>query len=181
MKEKLYVILDFILNHADPKELQAIQEAVKRRTTQFKSNKGTGNMPQRMAKNLENQMSIPMDGIRQSIRDFVVRMIKNQVPDIAPEHLEILLNEWVPDPHKAKSSTASKFPKDVLFTMVNQFISFSLNKMPNHEEENLRREMPNWPELYWAKFPQQIQSLISTFLKGSMGEKEFWQALEQYV
>ncbi|MBN2738733.1 MAG: hypothetical protein JXR70_17255 [Spirochaetales bacterium] len=184
MEQELFDVLDFILNRADERSLQAVEEALKRRNAQMKGpgglGMGVGKMAQNMAQDLQQQLSIPMDGIRQNIRDFVVKMIKQQVPDIPPAQLDILLNEWVPDPNQQRASKSGKgLPPDVLYTMVKQFVLFSLQKMSAQEERNIRKEMPNWPELYWAKFPQAVQKLISAFLKGSIDEGAFWQAFEQ--
>jgi hypothetical protein len=57
--------------------------------------------------------------------------------------------------------------------MIDQFVSFSLGRMEEEEDEALRKEMGPWPDKYWKSFPQVIRLLITDFLKGEMDEGDF--------
>jgi hypothetical protein len=57
--------------------------------------------------------------------------------------------------------------------MIDQFVSFSLGRMEEEEDQALRKEMGPWPDKYWKSFPQVIRLLITDFLTGEMDEGDF--------
>jgi hypothetical protein len=57
--------------------------------------------------------------------------------------------------------------------MIEQFVSFSLGRMEEEEDNALRREMGPWPDKYWNAFPSVIRLLIKDFLKGEIDETGF--------
>lgn len=50
---------------------------------------------------LGRQLSASKDYIRDTVKDFVIRTIQQQAPGISEEELNVLLDQWVPDPGKA--------------------------------------------------------------------------------
>jgi hypothetical protein len=175
MKDTLTNILDYILNRATKKELFAIKAAIQRRenSTINPAGESLSDMVTSMSSTIKKQMKVPLKQIRHSVRDMVIRMIKENVPGITDEQLKTLLDEWVPEPEKKKQATG-KFPPDMVLAMIQQFIAFSVNKMPASEDAKLRAEMADWPQRYWRSFPESIQTHISHYLKGTMEEKTFW-------
>ena len=140
MDENLYSILNYILNEADDAEIKVILEAVKKRADRKVSFASEIN-PNKIAKDLASQISGQIGGsvdqIRDMVRGFVVNLIKQNAPDIPKEHLEVLLNEWVPDPSQNKKSKKSNIPQDVLKTMIRQFIAYSTETMAPGEQIRL--------------------------------------------
>jgi hypothetical protein len=175
LEKNLFTIIDFILNRATEKELIAIKAALDRRTKgKLSTGKSLSDMVTASTSKISEQMKIPMDQIRNSVKDMVVRLIKQNAPDITDQQLAILLDEWVPDSTKKSQKKQSGLPPDALLTMIKQFIAFSVGQMPKEEEATLRREMHDWPEKYWNAFPESIRLRISDFLKARIDEKEFW-------
>ncbi|MBN2531695.1 MAG: hypothetical protein JXB88_02325 [Spirochaetales bacterium] len=177
MEKNLFGIIDFILNRATEKELVAIKAALDRRTKgKLSSGKSLSDMVTDSTSKISERMKIPVDHIRHSVRDIVIRLIKQNAPDITDEQLSILLDEWVPGSSGKKSKKKqTNLPPDALIAMIRQFIAFSVGQMPEEEEATLRREMSDWPGKYWNAFPEAIRLHISSFLKARMNEKEFWE------
>ena len=197
---ELYDIVDYILNRAGDAELEVIIKAVQRRT----KDQGKGPMglnPERMAKtvahNINEQMGGSIDQVRGMVRDFVTDIIRKEAPDISEEHLEALLKEWVPgamggrggsveagspgtagkEGEKEKSYSGEK--KEILLAMIKQFITYSTGAMSVTEKEKLRREIPDWQQKYWQKFPERVRRLINLFLKGKIGLESCWESIEE--
>jgi hypothetical protein len=183
MEKNLYEVLDFILNRATEKDLMAVQAAMDRRAGgKLTTGKSLSDMVTQSAAQFQKQMKVPMDQIRNTVRDMVVRIIRQNAPDIPEDQLNMLVNEWVPDEKKkARSRAQTRVPGDVLITMITQFIAFSVGKMPKKEDMTLRKEMPDWPAKYWNAFPESIQILISNLLKGQINEESFWKEVYQIL
>ncbi|MBN1699477.1 MAG: hypothetical protein JW881_18290 [Spirochaetales bacterium] len=175
MKNNLTVILDFILNRATEKELFAIKEAIKRRERNAAgpSGKSLSDMAAGMSREIGKQMKVPLEQIRHTVRDMVIRMIKENAPEITDEQLDVLLKEWVGEPER-KNQPTGRFPPEMILEMIRQFIAFSINKMPKEEDERLRAAMGDWPERYWQSFPEAVRLLVSRYLKGTLEETVFW-------
>ena len=182
MEKNLLVIIDFILNRATEKELIAIRAALDRRSKgKLATGKSLSDMVTSTASKMTERMTIPMEQIQSTVRDMVIRLIKQNAPDISDEQLNALLKEWVPDTRKKSGKKEHNIPSDALITMINQFIAFSIGQMPKQKEITLRKEMPDWPEKYWNAFPEAIQISISSFLKGNLNEKDFWNEVYSYL
>jgi len=180
-EEELYTILDYILNKASEKELEVVVAALKKRLEHVHGAMGVD--PTKMAKavsdNINAQVRSSMEQVHQNVQDFIARLIKQEVPDIPDEHLRVLLETWAPCPGKKPvRERVSNLPRDVLLTMIRQFLSYSLGMMGITEQQKLRAEIPDWQEEYWQSFPGEIRRLISLVLKGKMDEDMFWQAVE---
>jgi hypothetical protein len=119
-------------------------------------------------------------GRKKSIRDYAIRIIRQQAPELTDEQIEDLTRAWIPEKasgarsgRKRAGGLNESVPRDLMASMVDQFVSFSLGRMEEEEDNALRREMGAWPDKYWNAFPQVIRLLIKDFLKGEMDETDF--------
>ena len=175
MDKNLIKVIDYILNRATEKELIAVRAALDRREKgKLSTGKSLSDMVTSSTAQIKEQMKVPMEQIRTTVRDMVIRLIKQNAPDITDTQLKALLDEWVPKKKKKTTRNQYNIPHDALITMIRQFIAFSVGQMPKEKDIILRKEMPDWPEKYWNAFPEAIQIIISSFLKGQVDEEDFW-------
>ncbi|MDR1869667.1 MAG: hypothetical protein LBQ82_06750 [Treponema sp.] len=181
---ELFQTLDYILNRCDAASIEAVAEAVVRRRRNLSMFSAVGNIPdpERMAKEITGQISTGLGGIeimKDSIREMMVRIIKEHAPELSADQIDELCQAWLPQDNFRISGqargTAKKetLPRDVLISMIEQFISFSRGSMRKSVDQNLREEMGVWTERYWKAFPPVIRQIISDFLKDKITEKEF--------
>ncbi|MCL2381272.1 MAG: hypothetical protein FWC64_06725 [Treponema sp.] len=187
--QELVRTLDYILNRCEERDIEAIAAAVVRRRRDIAM---FGSMPvapdpRRLASELSAQLNIEgsIDSLKTSVRDYTMRIIKQQAPELTDKQIEELTRAWIPQAkaRQGKGSSGGKrsagaggdpsIPEDVLASMIDQFVSFSLGRMEEEEDKALRRGIGPWPDKYWNAFPQVIRLLISDFLKGEMDEGEF--------
>jgi len=180
--EELVKTLDFILNRCNERDIEAIAAAVvrRRRDIALFGSMPVAPDPRRLAEELNAQLNIEgsIEGLKNNVRDYAIRIIKQQAPELTDRQLEELTRAWIPESKasRKKSSGADgnkSMPRNVLASMVDQFVSFSLGRMEEEEDKALRSEMGPWPDKYWKAFPQVIRLLITDFLKGEMDEKDF--------
>jgi hypothetical protein len=166
--------LDYILNRCDEAAIDAVAAAVVRRRRDL-SLFGSQRMPdpQKMARELSGQMTVgaSMEGLKEAVRSMAVRIIRQEAPELTDAQIDELSAAWIPGGPGGTPET--DIPQDLLASMVDQFVSFSLGRMSPGEDKSLRNEMGSWPERYWKAFPQVIQLIISDFLKGGMTQGEF--------
>jgi hypothetical protein len=175
MEEKLFEILDFILNQATEKEIIAIKAALSRRETKSvsPSGKSLNDMVTNMASSMNERLKVPIDGIRNSVKDMVIRIIRENAPEISEDELNSLLAEWVPQ-KKKRAKAEGALPGEAIISMLRSFIAYSLNSMSKIEDAKLRDQLGDWPERYWAAFPESIRALVSRYLKAKIDERVFW-------
>ncbi|MDR1574498.1 MAG: hypothetical protein LBS37_00700, partial [Treponema sp.] len=118
-----------------------------------------------------------IEGLKKSVRDYAVRIIRQEAPELTDEQIEELTRSWIPGPSAGPghpgSGSRETLPRDLLASMIDQFVSFSLGRMEEEEDHALRKEMGPWPDKYWKSFPQVVRLLITDFLKGEMDEGDF--------
>ncbi|MCB1140454.1 MAG: hypothetical protein KDK23_16970, partial [Leptospiraceae bacterium] len=132
---------------------------------------------QSIAKKYADQLQASIDlDIPGMSRRLVRNMIKTHEPTIPEEHLDALVDHFVPDPN-APADGGSDVPRDVLLTMVRQFIDYSVGRMKDRELKELKAASPDWVEKYWGAFPDHVRKTISAMIRGQIGEKEFWQKI----
>jgi len=173
--------LDYILNRCDEKSIEALAAAIVRRRRELTMFGGVSALPNpgRMAKELSSQLNLEgvIDGLQENIRDYAIRIIRQEAPELTETQIEELARTWIPSPNRQRRTTTihqnSQVPQDALYSMIDQFISFSLGRMEEEEDHALRKEMGSWPDKYWKSFPQAIRLLIANFLKGELEEKDF--------
>lgn len=177
---ELIRVLDYILNRSDEASIEVLAAAIVRRRRDIAMFGGSVDIPnpQRMAAELSAQINAGVgagiDDLKKSIRDMAVRIIRQEAPDLTDEQIAELTNAWIPDAGKKSGAGASsELPRDILTSMIDQFVSFSQGTMNATEDKQLRDEMGAWPERYWKAFPPVIRSIISAFLKDKISEQEF--------
>lgn len=177
-KKDLIIVLDFILNKSRPEELDVIEESVLKRKQDLSRNLVNLNisgMASNISKTIKEQFS-SFDNIHEMIRGFVKDIIIKSIPDIPPEHVEILLNEWVSDPEKIKKGNEENLPEKVVKSMIVQFINYSLGRMEPEEKRELEE---GWSKKYWNIFSISTRKLISDFLTGKISENTFWKKINR--
>ena len=184
--QELVRALDFILNRCDERDIEAVAAAVVRRRRDIAM---FGSMPiapdpRHLAESLTSQLNIEgnMESLKTSIRDYAIRIIRQQAPELTDAQIDELTRAWIPEKRSTPAGKASAgqsldsetgVPRDLLVSMIDQFVSFSLGRMEEEEDRALRKEMGPWPDKYWKAFPQVIRLLVKDFLKGEIEETEF--------
>jgi hypothetical protein len=130
--------------------------------------------PHRMAKELTEKIDAGIgsgiEGMRQSVREMIIRIIREHAPELSGSQIDELCEAWLPG---ADSKKKGAVPSDMLLSMIEQFLSFSNGTMKKSVDEDLRNEMGAWPERYWKAFPPVVRQLISDFLKNKINETDF--------
>jgi hypothetical protein len=168
--------LDYILNNSDEASIEVLAEAVVRRRRNISVFSAVGNMPdpQKTAEDLSKKINAGIgsgiESMRKSVREMIVRIVREHAPELNDHQIEELCEAWLPD---GENSTRKTLPADTLVSMVEQFISFSHGTMIKSVDEELRKEMGVWPQRYWKAFPPVIRGLISDFLKDKITERDF--------
>ncbi|MDR0730092.1 MAG: hypothetical protein LBF63_00360 [Treponema sp.] len=194
---ELLATLDYILNRCDEGSIEAVAAAVLRRRRDLTVFGGAVNLPDphKMAREFSSRLDIggAIDGLRASVRDMALRIIKQEAPELSDEQVEDLVKTWVPErtgpardgPQgkagalqgeaglQGKALQGKALPEDLLRSMIDQFVAFSRGAMDEGEDQGLRAELGPWPERYWKAFPPLIRLLITDYLKGETGEKDF--------
>jgi len=175
---ELVKALDYILNHSNEASIEVLAEAIVRRRRDLTIFHATGTTPdpRRMASEITEQINAGVGGgiesMKKSIRDMMVRIIKENAPELSESQIDELCQVWLPE-HQAENEKKEALPRDMLLSMIDQFVSFSSGTMKPSTDKNLRGEMGAWPQKYWDAFPPVIRSIITEFLKGKITEKEF--------
>lgn len=107
MKQKtpdsgLLPILDYILNRASLREIDALQAAVERRRKDLESRTGIISLdPQkaahRMSETIQTSINRSMDGVRETFRRFAADTIRKEAPELTEEQLNELVDSWIPE------------------------------------------------------------------------------------
>jgi hypothetical protein len=130
-----------------------------------------------LADELTSQLNIEgnIENLKESVKDYAIRIIRQQAPELTDRQIEELTRAWIPEKSKTgkKTEEPDAPPRDMLTSMIDQFVSFSLGRMEEEEDAALRREMGPWPDKYWKAFPQVVCLIIKDFLKGEMDETDF--------
>lgn len=183
---QLQAAVNFIKSHANKQELEILRAALDRRLgvsmPEGIDSIDFGDIARKMAADMAGRFSVPgADTINQMTRRIVMGMIKEKEPGISDEHLEVLLERWVPTPGKTSEGKENELPLEALMSMVDQFISYSVGRMPLAEQEALSKHMPEWPKRYWDTFSPETRQLIAEFLHGKCDSKTFWSSFQQYL
>jgi hypothetical protein len=181
---ELVQALDYILNRSDETSIEVLAAAVTRRQQEISLMGGAVSIPnpERMAKEISGKINAgigaSIDGLKQTVRDMAIRIVRQQAPELNDEQIAELTKAWIPEGSAAarapaESDGASKAPRDMMASMIDQFTSFSRGTMSKAEDKILRDEMGSWPERYWNAFSPVIRSIITDFLKDRITEDEF--------
>jgi transcription initiation factor IIE alpha subunit len=71
---------------------------------------------------------------------------------------------------KSDSNKTKKLPKELLKTMIIQFVSYSTGQMTEKEKSQLPT---GWAEKYWSYFPEEVKYLIKAYLENEIDEIRF--------
>ncbi|MDR2403743.1 MAG: hypothetical protein LBD78_06900 [Spirochaetaceae bacterium] len=173
---ELVRVMDYILNRCNERDIEAVAAAVVKRRRNLVMFGGVKNMPdpQRLARDLSAQLNIEagMEGVRKSIQEMAVRIIKQEAPELTDAQVAELTRAWVP-PARDGAAGGNSPPRNLLESMIEQFVAFSTGRMSPEEDKSLRDEMGAWPDRYWKAFPPVVRLIITDFLKGGIAEGEF--------
>ena len=189
-KGELESVLDYILNRAGETEFEVIVKACERRRKDMgryaaMGGLNPGAMAGRMAASLTQGVGGTMDGLRDTVRGFVERIIREKAPEATDEQVEALLAHYVPDPaarearddeEAMREAGASALPAAALALMLRDFTEYSLGLMAPSRQKELWEQLPRWQDQYWEAFPPALKTFIKARLEGRMDEEEFWQA-----
>jgi hypothetical protein len=126
-----------------------------------------------MARDLSDSLANDLDTmgqIKDMTRGFVRDLVHRQIPHIPEEHLDLLLDEWIPE--RTEGPTEDSLPPDVLQAMIVQFVDFSLGRMSS---EFIAELQEGWQRRYWSVFSERTRTLIRELLLGSLPEEDFWE------
>lgn len=181
--------LDYILNKATMRELEAFAAAVERRQGQLAGaiNPTMPFTPEQAAKKMSESIyasiDASMDGVRHTFRDYAADLLQKEAPELSKEQIIGLVDSWIPQSSGkrgknrraslAKNGSVQGIPADLLYEMVIQFVSYSLGEMPVETQRSLTAAMHNWTESYWRRFPTGIKQEIKAFLNGKITSGEF--------
>ena len=169
--------LDYILNQSDETSIEVISEAVVRRKHSLTVFSALGDLvdPAKMAKEVSASLGGSTEkiikGMKQSIKEMIVRILHEHAPELNDRQIEELCNSWLPG--KENKENSASLPSDVLLSMVEQFVSFSQGSMSESADKSLREQMGAWPQRYWKAFPQVVRQIITDYLKNKITEKDY--------
>lgn len=143
-RKDLELVLDYILNKADPKEFEVIAKACERRARDLKAfeslgGEGPGAMARRMAGELERGVGATMENVRGTVRGFVEEIVRKNAPEITEEQLRALLDEYAPPPGAKRRSRdeGTSLPPAALLDMASSFVDYARGAMPPSRQSEL--------------------------------------------
>lgn len=194
--EELLRALDYILNRAHMREIDALEAAVERRRKFLTGRTGVISLdPQRAAREMtdavQDSLLRGMEGMKNTFRNFAFDLLDKEAPDLPEAEKKKLVDSWIPrsSPAGGKRPSAARLsggcaglaengkiggiPCDAFEEMVRQFVAYSTGKMPPRDEAELRDTIGDWPSAYWRAFPPQIQKAVKALLSGEWSPEEF--------
>ncbi len=172
-------ILEYILSRASRYELELIGEALRKR---MERESGPGarlvdvqGIARSMADGIKKQMSLGAGNVQQMSRRLVAEMIRKEKPDISESDLQKLVDMFVSGGSSGRSP-AGGIPKDMLLTMITQFLAYSTGEM---SEEEKKQFPTGWYNKYWDAFPADIQNLLRDYIHGRIGKNQFWKGIRE--
>jgi len=188
----LQAVLEFILNKAEPAEFEVILKACERRRKDLGRYARLGGMnpammADRMAASINEGVSSSMESLRDTVRSYVERIIREHAPEAGDDEVEALLRHYLPDPPATTDPSgpgtglydedkADRLPPDALVMMVRDFTDYSLGLMPPSKQKELWDWMPDWQDKYWSAFPPEIKAFVKARLEGRLDDEDFWGA-----
>ncbi len=185
---ELVKTLDYILNRSNEASIEVIAEAVVRRRRDLSMYHAAGLSavsmpdPSRMAKEIQEQINTGVgggiDSMKRQIREMMVRIIRENAPELNESQIEELCRSWLPQSSETGVENGEKLPSDAIISMIEQFISFSHGTMKESVDKGLRGEMGDWTARYWKAFPPVIKQIITDYLKNKITGEEFSSKIE---
>jgi hypothetical protein len=183
-RRELELVLDYILNKADPKEFEVIAKACERRARDLKAfeslgGEGPGAMARRMAGELERGVGATMENVRGTVRGFVEDIVRKNAPEITEAQLRDLLDEYAPPPGAKRKSRdeGTRLPPAALLDMASSFVDYARGAMPPSRQRELWESNPRWQDEYWAAFPPELKALVKAYIEGKIESGTFGTAM----
>jgi len=188
MDDKLYGIIEYILNIAEPPELEVIQAALQKRISeQRKGGPVLGLNPAKLAAQSTGQIDKQLEMSKRMVKDmavdFAAKIIRENAPELNEEQVQELVSGYMPEiaggsPSVRKAASGGRrddasLPSGMIIQMVKQFVEYSEGSMSAAEQVQMEQEIPGWKEKYWKSFPGQVQKLISLYLNGDIDRQRF--------
>ena len=174
-ESELVRVMDYILNRCDEKAIEAVSAAVVRRRRELSMFGSAAAMPdpKKMAQEISGQinMGASIEGMRETVRNMAVRMIRQEAPELTDEQVAELTAAWIPD--RTSGAGNASLPSEMLLEMVDQFVSFSSGAMSAADDKKLRQELGTWPERYWKAFPEVVKIIVKDYLNGEINNKTY--------
>ena len=190
-------ILDYILNKADLREIEAFSAAVNRRLERG-DGAVSGSVPftpdqaaKKMSESIYASIDASIDGVRHTFRDYAAGLLQKEAPELSKEQIIGLVDSWIPQVNGsrgksrraslAKDGSVQGIPADLLYEMVMQFVSYSLGEMTAEMQRSLTAAMHDWISSYWKRFPTGIKQEIKAFLNGEITSGEFQHTVRELL
>lgn len=95
-------VLDYVLNDAGLREIDALEAAVERRRKDLTASSGIISLdPARAAREMSGAVQKSIDGsmesIRATFRNFAVDLIRKEAPELSEAQMAELVDSWIPD------------------------------------------------------------------------------------
>ena len=181
--------LDYVLNKASIREIEAFIAAVERRQAQFEGSVN-GTIPftpeqaaKKMSESIYASIDASMEGVRYTFRDYAAGLLQKEAPELSKEQITELVDSWIPQSSGkwgksrrsslVKNGTVQGLPAGLVYEMIIQFVAYSLGEMPAETQRELEAALSDWTRSYWRRFPAGIKQEIKAFLNGETTSGEF--------
>ncbi|OHD25503.1 MAG: hypothetical protein A2Y38_11175 [Spirochaetes bacterium GWB1_59_5] len=192
-KNELQTVVDYILNKAGPGEFEVIVKACERRRHDMGKYAGLGGLnpgalAEKMAASVQEGLASSGSGLRDSVRDYVARLVRQKEPNASDEQIEAMLDQILPDRSSSgpggfadgassRPEISDELPPEAVMMMVRDFCDYSLGLMPPSKQQELWEGIPQWQDQYWKAFSAEIKAFVKARLEGRLQEEEFWSAV----
>lgn len=194
-KSELQAVVDYVLNKASPGEFEVIVKACERRRHDMGKFAGLGGLnpgalAEKMAASVQNGLLSSTSGLRDSVREYVARLVRQKEPGASDEQIENLLDQVLPDRsstanaegvagghHELRHDLSDELPSEALVLMVRDFCDYSQGLMPPSKQQELWEGIPQWQDQYWKVFSPELKAFIKARLENRLQEEAFWSAV----
>ncbi|PKL09879.1 MAG: hypothetical protein CVV51_01440 [Spirochaetae bacterium HGW-Spirochaetae-7] len=185
-RSELESIIDYILNKADPGEFEVIAKACERRRRDMGKYAGLGGLNPgalagKMAASVQEGLTGSVTGLRNTVRDYVTRIVRQKEPGASDDDIEALLDQVLPDRSSEETGRAGEdgvdLPPEAMVMMVRDFCDYSLGMMPPSKQQELWEGIPEWQDQYWKSFSPEIKAFVKARLEARLDEEAFWSAV----
>jgi len=185
LDKRLYDIVEYIMNIADPDDLEVIRAAFEKRMSDKRSAPVLGLNPAKLAALSTDSINVQLEDSKKFVSkmasDFAANIIRQNAPELNEEQVQELLADFMPEsagggrrqPQTQTKGMGSSLPPGMIIQMVQQFVEYSEGAMSAGEQVQLEEEVPGWKDRYWHSFPGQVQKLISLYLNGDIDKQRF--------
>ncbi len=184
-RNELEAMVDFILNKAEPGEFEVIAKACERRRRDMGRYAGLGGLNPgalagKMAASVQEGLDSSVAGLRNTVRDYVARIVRQKEPGASDEEIEALLDQVLPDRSEQSGGghdDGANLPPEAMVMIVRDFCDYSLGMMPPSRQQELWEGIPEWQDQYWKSFSPEIKAFVKARLEDRLDEEAFWSAV----